>query len=123
MAHKTVYHDKIGECELIIEAEIFHESGTKYFALVSSFNKPKYEDKYDARKVTGFGHKQIWGKKLKTHYYVLWGNKVLGREIDFDRLGITHLLTDALNPIQKSTTIKRFFEMIHSSKFMTFKQK
>ena len=123
MANKT-QHNKLGDIEVLIEAEIDHSSslgatentikGKKYFALVKSGYKIKkdYTFDYDIK----------WRSKSKTfgvvveNYYVLWGNSP-----DLSEMGITHLLTPKLNTFKTTTApTNLFFEMIRSSEFMTF---
>jgi hypothetical protein len=107
-------HPKIGQCNVIIEAEMNFKSGTKHFALISSYQKPKY-DKYG--KFETFEFKRVWGKKPVLHHYVLWGNSS-----DFNQMGITQCLTDKLNACKGGVPLKRFFEIIRSSENMTFKK-
>ena len=111
---KKIYHPKIGNSTLIIEAEINYENGTKFFALIQSLSKPAYTKSWP-EVFDGFKTKPIWGKKPAVHHYVLWGNSP-----EFDKMGITHLVTDKGNVVRGGTPIKRFFEVIRSAEFMTF---
>jgi hypothetical protein len=121
----TTNHPKIGEVEVLIEAEIDHANGLgategvvegkKYFALVKSINRPFY-DKHS--RFSRFDYNTKWrsGHKIVKSYYVLWGNSS-----DFSEMGITHLLTPKLNTFKSTTTpVNIFFDMIKSSEFMTF---
>lgn len=125
MSYKT-QHNKLGDIEVLIEAEIDHANshladcntieGKKYFALVKSG--------YKFKKNRSFDYDIKWRSKNRTfgvvvqHYYVLWGNSP-----DLSEMGITHLLTPKLNTFRSTTTpTNLFFEMIRSSKFMTFKK-
>ena len=109
-----INHPKIGKCNLIIEAEINYENGTKFFALIQSKAKPTYTKSWP-EVFDGFKTKPIWGKKPAVHHYVIWGNTP-----EFDKMGITHLVTDKGNVVRGGTPIKRFFEVIRSTEFMTF---
>ena len=111
---KKIYHPKIGNSTLIIEAEIDYKNGTKFFALIQSLSKPTYTKSWPVV-FDGFKTKPIWGKKPAVHHYVLWGNSP-----EFENMGITHLLTDKGNPIKGGTPMKKFFEVIRSAEFMTF---
>jgi len=108
-------HPRIGECNVIIEAEMNFKSGTKHFALISSYQTPKYDKYGDFER---FERKPIpYGKKRTLHHYVLWGNVD-----DFNQMGITQCLTEKLNACKGGVPMKRFFEIIRSSENMTFKK-
>jgi hypothetical protein len=109
---KKIYHPKIGNSTLLIESEINYESGTKFFALIQSVAKPTYVKNSWPPVFDGFNRKNY---STQVHHYVLWGNSP-----EFDKMGITHLITDKGNVVRGGTPIKRFFEMIRSSEFMTF---
>jgi len=126
----TTKHPKIGEVEVLIEAEIDHASslwapegvveGKKYFALIRSINRPFYGTTWDTlNQFKRFDYNiKKWrpGYKVIKSYYVLWGNSP-----DFSEMGITHLLTPKLNTFKSTTTpVNIFFDMIKSSEFMTF---
>lgn len=105
-------HPKIGNCKVLIEAEV----GNKYFTLVQSYTKPRY-DRMDTRLIEfKYSHSRT-GTKLKSQYYVLWGNTP-----DFATMGITQLLTDKLNAVTGKTVVKRFFEIINASENISFKK-
>lgn len=115
-------HPRIGQCNVIIEAEMNFKSGKKFFALISSYNAPKYnKDKwhwnYGGNRPECFEHKKIWGKKSTLHHYILWGNSA-----DFSQMGITQCLTEGLRANKGSVPINKFFEIIRSSENMTFKK-
>jgi hypothetical protein len=106
-------HPKIGNCKVLIEAEI----GNKYFTLVQSYMTPRY-DRMHGTQLIGFKHSHSrTGTKLKSQYYVLWGNTP-----DFATMGITQLLTDKLNAVTGKTVVKRFFEIINASETISFKK-
>ena len=115
---KNMEHPKIGKFELLIEAEVDHENGKKFFALIKTKARPKYSEKY-----SGYGYRIlekfhvpiIWGRKVLDHHYVLWGNTP-----NYTEMGITHLTTPAGNPVRGGKPMKSFFELIKSSEFMTF---
>ena len=122
MPRKSV-HPRIGECNVIIEAEMNFKSGTKHFALVSSLNAPQYNKDRWSRSHFGtkpekFDHKKVWGKKPTVHHYILWGNSP-----EFTEMGITQCLTDGLRANKGSVPMNKFFELIRSSENMTFTKK
>jgi hypothetical protein len=114
-------HPRIGQCNIIIEAEMNFKSGKKFFALISSYNAPKYAKtswgRFENVKPECYEHKKVWGKKSTLHHYILWGNSA-----DFSQMGITQCLTDGLRANKGSVPINKFFEIIHSSENMTFKK-
>lgn len=112
---QKIHHPKIGQATLLIQAEMNYPSGTKHFALISSYAKPKY-DEYD-RKVERFEIKPIFGKKLTLHHYILWGNSP-----DFNQMGITQCLTDKLNACKGGVPMKRFFEIIKAAEHVNFEK-
>ena len=107
-----ITHPKIGECELLIEAEIQYPQGLKYFALVSSKRKPFYDRK---EKKLVFTHTNISGKKAKIQHYVLWGNSP-----EFELMGITQLLTPGYAPVRGGKPVRWFFDCIKAAKFVDF---
>jgi len=122
----TTKHPKIGEVEVLIEAEIDHANslwaqqgaveGKKYFALVRSVNRPFYNKNADFSRFDYNVKKWKADYKIIKSFYVLWGNSP-----DFSEMGITHLLTPKLNNFKSTTTpVNMFFDMIKSSEFMTF---
>ena len=111
---KAIYHPKIGNSTLIIEAEIYHKGGSKFFALVQSTAKPTYTKSWPPQFVE-FKSTPVRGKKSKLHHYILWGNSP-----EFEQMGITHLITDKGNAVRGGKPMKAFFEHIRSSEFMTF---
>jgi hypothetical protein len=109
---KKAEHPKIGDCKILIEAEI----AGKYFTLIQSHMAPRYDKM--SRNPVGFKYSHSrTSTKLRSHYYVLWGNTP-----DFATMGITQLLTDKLNPISERTIVKRFFEIINAADTLTFKK-
>ena len=105
-----IEHPKIGSCKVLIEAEV----AGKFFTLIESRLEPRYDKM--SRNPIGFKYSYSrTGLKLRTHYYVLWGNTP-----DFATMGITQLLTDKLNTVGERTVVKRFFEIINASENMTF---
>lgn len=105
-----IEHPKIGSCKVLIEAEV----AGKFFTLIESHMTPRYDKM--SRNPVGFKYSHSrTGLKLRTHYYVLWGNTP-----DFATMGITQLLTDKLNTVGERTVVKRFFEIINASENMTF---
>ena len=121
MPRKEV-HPRIGECNVLIEAEMNFKSGTKHFALISSLNAPKYAKtrwgRFENTKPECFEHKKIWGKKPTVHHYILWGNSP-----EFTEMGITQCLTDSLRANKGSVPMNKFFEIIRSSENMKFTKK
>ncbi len=112
---KQIYHTKIKNCTLIIESEVNHENGTKYFALVKSKTKPHWSNSWPPR-FEEIKEKTItYGKKRLDEFYILWGNTP-----DLENMGITHLQTPTGKPVRESKSHKMFFEIIKSSEFMTF---
>lgn len=107
---KQLCHNKIGVCNIIIQAEFKRESGNQYFYLVSSFFHPDKKSK-------SFVFRPIWSKKSPTYYYILWGNKT-----DPNELGITPLLTDALKPTTLKKSMEIFMKMISAGEFVEFNQ-
>lgn len=121
MTNRIINHPKIGNVEVMIEAEMNYKSGTKHFALIKTKAKPVYSKRW-----SGYGHqilesfevKNVFGKKTPDQHYVLWGNTP-----DFECMGITHLLTPGLRPVRGSRPVNIFFEMIRNSEFMEFVNK
>lgn len=108
---KKLEHPKIGDCKVLIEAEV----AGKYFTLIQSHMAPRYDKM--SRNPVGFKYSHSrTSTKLKSQYYVLWGNTP-----DFATMGITQLLTDKLNAVTGKTVVKRFFEIINASETISFK--
>jgi len=121
----TIHHPKLGEVQVLIEAEIDHASstgatartveGVKHFALVKATSTPKVDG---WRKHVQFKRRISRLGKVVDHHYVLWGNTA-----ELFEMGITHLVTPGLKPVKGSRPVNLFFQMIRSSEFMTFIKK
>jgi hypothetical protein len=112
---KQIYHSKIKNCTLIIEAEINYENGTKHFALIKSKTKPKWSNSWPPS-FQGIEEKSwAYRRKRLDEFYILWGNTP-----DLENMGITHLQTPTGKPVKESKSHKMFFEIIKNSEFMTF---
>lgn len=112
---KKMYHSKIKNCTLIIEAEVNQENGTKFFALVKSKTKPQWSNSWPPS-FEGYEEKAYRSdRKRLDEFYILWGNTP-----DLENMGITHLQTPTGKPVRESKSHKLFFEIIKSSEFMTF---
>jgi hypothetical protein len=109
---QKIYHPRIRQATLLIQAEMYYPSGTKHFALVSSYMKPKYTKYGDFET---FELKKVWGKKPVLHHYILWGNTN-----DFNTMGITQCLTEKLNACKGGVPMKRFMEIIKAAEYVNF---
>ena len=125
---KEMLHPRLGQCELVIEAEIERERNrstvTHHFALVKSKNMPirsRPRCTWETP-VLRFGlppsKKFQRTGSLKDHYYVLWGNST-----DLLNMGILEVLTDSGNQVSSIQSIyNKFFDVIKKSEHMNFKK-
>lgn len=123
---KDILHPRIGQCTIVIEAEIERErnrsSVMHYFALVKSKNMPTYsrpKRSWGAPELRFETGKRSWKTgKLKDHYYVLWGNSN-----DYLNMGILEVLTDSGKQVSTIQSIhNKFFDVIKKTENMTFKK-
>ena len=109
---KIVEHPRIGNCKVLVEAEV----AEKHFTLVESLKSPCFDYMVSERPISWRRATTKSGLSSKKQYYVLWG-----KTTEFDKMGITQLLTDKLNAVTGKTVVKRFFEIINASETISFK--